>query len=239
MNNNPIILPLDGMSKVRALEIAEKFSGKVWGVKINDLIDQELFRKEDEISLIEKLTKICPFFADPKLHDIPNTVANRTKAYAKGGAYFITVMASGGIEMMRAAVENRGDSKILAVTVLTSLSEEEAHLTYGEPSKAKVLLFAQWAKLAGVDGIVCSAKELEILSKHPELEGLIKVTPGIRPDWYKEADDQKRTMTAGEAIKLGADYLVIGRPLLRAADPMEAVEKTLAEIEEARKTCVK
>ena len=237
-NHNPIILPLDGMSKEKALETAEKFAGRIWGVKVNDLLDQGGAQP-----LIHELSDFGKVFADPKLHDIPNTVANRVKRYigsvaGSRGADFITVHASGGIEMMRAAVANRGDSKILAVTVLTSLSEDEAHLICGKPVKAAVIQMARNALIAGVQGIVCSPLELAILGKSPEFNGLIKVTPGVRPEWAA-AGDQERVMTPGEAIKAGADYLVIGRPITNPppeiGSPENAIEKIMAEIEEVRR----
>lgn len=241
MKKGPIIIPLDGMDKNKALEMAEKLSGMVWGFKVNDLLDPY------GVSIISELKKYGNVFADPKLHDIPNTVANRIKKYVAVKADLITVHASGGIEMMRAAVGASDKigimkaaagieeySQILAVTILTSLDEDTTHNIYGSPVKAKVLQLARDAKLANVDGIVCSAKELGMLSKHEELARLTKVTPGIRPDWYQaeaKKEDQKRVMTPAEAIKLGADLLVIGRPITKADDPVEAVERTNEEIE--------
>lgn len=141
---------------------------------------------------------------------------------------------------MKAAVENKGESKVLAVTVLTSLSEEDAHLIYGEPSKAKVIEFARWAKIAGVDGLICSPKELGVLGKCEEFDDLLKVTPGIRPAWSGK-EDQKRVNTPAEAIKAGADYLVIGRPITKVpgtellATPPDAAKKIAEEIEQALK----
>lgn len=226
-NSSRIVIPLDGMTKKSALEVAVKLAGKVWGFKANDLLI------ECGVGIIEELKQFGNVFADPKLHDIPNTVANSMKKLAIVGADLVTVHASGGVEMMRAAVDVAGDSKVLAVTVLTSLDEDTAHLTFGNPIKATVLQFARNASLAGVFGVVCSPKELEILSKQPELQSLAKITPGIRPEWYQVDDDQKRTMTPAEAAKLGATLLVIGRPILKAKDPVEAAEKTAREIEEA------
>ncbi|MDP3730979.1 MAG: orotidine-5'-phosphate decarboxylase [bacterium] len=193
---NKIIIALDGMSEVEALRIAKLLKGKVWGFKINDLLFADP-------GIIKKLKKFGNVFADAKLYDIPNTVANSVRRLSAVGADMITVHASGGIEMMRAAKENAGHSKILAVTVLTSFK--------GSQNKI-VLKLAREAEKAGLDGIVCSGHELKYVSKLP----LLKVVPGIRPKGYNRKDDQKRTVTAEEAVKLGADYLVIGRPIINS-----------------------
>ncbi len=153
-------------------------------------------------------------FFDGKFCDIPNTVGNAAKSVAGLGVKMFNVHASCGIEAMAAAVANKGDSLVLAVTVLTSLEENNAHLIFGGPSKAKVLQFARDARLAGVDGVICSPQELELLVKQVELGDLLKVTPGVRPEWAA-VGDQKRVMTPGEAVKAGATALVIGRPITK------------------------
>ncbi|MFA5098925.1 MAG: orotidine-5'-phosphate decarboxylase [Candidatus Paceibacterota bacterium] len=168
-------------------------------------------------------------FYDGKFNDIPNTIAGAAKAVAKMKVKMFNLHASSGIEGMRAAVANKGQSLVLAVTVLTSLEENNAHLIFGAPSKAKVLQFARDAKLAGCDGIVCSPQELEFLAKNDEVKSLLKVTPGIRAS-NAAPDDQKRTLTPEEAAYKGADFLVIGRPITTAKDPVEAVLEISAEI---------
>lgn len=175
-------------------------------------------------------------FLDGKFNDIPNTVGAAAKAVAKLGVKMFNVHASAGIEAMRAAVDNKGDAEVLAVTVLTSLEENNAHLIFGGPSKAKVLMFARNAMLAGCDGIICSPQELELLGKQPELKSLKKITPGVRPLWAA-ANDQKRIMTPGEAIKAGATGLVIGRPITKPpaeiGSSTEAVKRITEEIAQA------
>jgi orotidine-5'-phosphate decarboxylase len=109
------------------------------------------------------------------------------------------------------------------------MSEADAHLLFGNPSKAEVLQLARNAKLANVDGIVCSPLEIPLLKKRFELEGLLYVIPGIRPAWYQKVDDQNRTMTPGEARKAGANYIVVGRPILEDPDPVAAAIRTLEE----------
>ena len=173
-------------------------------------------------------------FYDGKFKDIPNTIGRASRAVSALGVKMFNVHASAGIEAMRAAVDNKGNSLVLAVTVLTSLEENNAHLIFGAPTKAKVLQFARDAKIAGCDGIICSPRELEFIGNYPELKGLLKVVPGIRPKW-SVAGDQKRITTPSDAIKAGADYLVIGRPITNppkeVGTPVDAVKRIIEEIE--------
>lgn len=229
-----IIVALDGMGDNEALALAKKLS-KVGSssviLKANDLLDGEY-----GVKILGMLGEHAEVMDDAKFHDIPNTVTNRIKKHIIYYPSLITVHASGGIAMMSAAVRTAGDSKILAVTVLTSLCEEECHNTFGAPVKAKVLQFARNAVIAGVYGIVCSPMELKFLSQFPELGTLKKVTPGIRPKWHLDPkDDQARVTTPYDAVMMGADYLVIGRPITKASDPVEAVLKTQEEIDLAQK----
>jgi orotidine-5'-phosphate decarboxylase len=171
-------------------------------------------------------------FLDLKLHDIGNTVARGVESVAKLGATFLTVHAYP--QTMKAAVEARGDRlKILAVTVLTSY--DNADLTEAGYSEGVSQLVARRAKQAreiGVDGLVCSAEEAASL--RPQVGTLALVTPGIRPAGAA-AGDQKRIMTPARAIAAGADYLVVGRPVVEAADPKAAAEMIVAEIAGAMK----
>lgn len=227
--HNPIIVALDGFTdEAKLLAIAEKLGPHVGGFKLNDALDVH------GVGIIHKLYQYTNWImADPKLYDIPNTMKNRALPYVQAGARMLTVHASATIDGMREVVAVSRSMKlqtfVLAVTVLTSMSEEEAHLMFGNPSKAEVLQLARNAKLADADGIVCSPLELPILKKRFELKGLLYVVPGIRPAWHQKADDQKRTMTPGEARKAGADYFVIGRPVLEDPDPVTAVIRTHEE----------
>ena len=181
-------------------------------------------------------------FVDVKFHDIPNTVGNASANMAKFGACMFNVHASGGIDMMRAAVKSRYAGKlpvnVLAVTILTSLGEDQNHLTYGDPVKAKVLQLARDAKMAGVQGLICSAQEAKMLKERPELAGLFLVTPGIRPAWSAK-NDQKRIVTPKDAVLAGTDYMVIGRairtPPEEVGGPVEAVKLIVEEIQSAEK----
>lgn len=184
--------------------------------------------------------KNADFFLDVKLHDIPNTVKNASYNIIKNGANFFNVHASGGIEMMRAAKEgaleasekyNRKKPLILAVTVLTSISQQvlENELCNKKTVEDLVIEFAKNAKTAGLDGVVASPKELKAIKK--ELgDDFIVLTPGIRPLWASK-DDQKRITTPKQALDDGADYIVLGRAVTKAQDKIEAIEKIYKEIE--------
>jgi len=186
--------------------------------------------------LFQELDRGGNIFWDGKFCDIPNTVAGAARAVSQRNVKMFNIHASSGIEAMAAAVANKGDALVLAVTVLTSLEENNAHLIFGGPSKAKVLQFARDAKIAGCDGIICSPQELELLSRQKELGDLLKVTPGVRPEWAA-ANDQKRIMTPAEAIKAGATHLVIGRPITNPpkeiSGPVEAAKLIIREIDNA------
>ena len=168
-------------------------------------------------------------FVDMKLHDIGNTVAQGVKSIAKLGATFLTVHAYP--QTMHAAVDARGGSKlrILAVTVLTSYNDADlAAAGYDFTVPELVAERAAQARDVGVDGVVCSAAEAEML--RPSLgPGMVLVTPGIRPA-TADTDDQKRVMTPAAAIRAGADYLVVGRPVIAASDPKAAADAIVAEI---------
>ena len=139
----------------------------------------------------------------------------------------LTVHASGGIEMMRAAVEST--LQVYAVTVLTSLDEQAVRQVYNDSPEAVVVKFALLAKTAGVHGIVCSPQEVDTLAKTPELSSMTLITPGIRSPG-KATDDQRRVDTPGNAIASGANYLVVGRGVTEAEDPDVAVNIILANV---------
>ena len=206
-----IVVALDVDSLDKALELVEELHPYVGYFKVG----LELLTNEGAPKVVQAIKEAGgKIFYDGKFKDIPNTVAGASKAVAKLGVDMFNVHASGGVEMMKAAVDNKGESKVLAVTVLTSLSEEDAYSIYGAPSKGKVIEFARWAKIAGIDGLICSPQELQVLGKQKELDDLLRVTPGVRPEWAARGD-QKRVMTPGEAVKAGADYLVVGRPITK------------------------
>ena len=170
-------------------------------------------------------------FIDLKLHDIGNTVASGVRSVAKMGATFLTVHAYP--QTMQAAVEARGDHlKILAVTVLTSYDDDDLHSAgYRLDVSDLVEARALQAEALGVDGIVCSAEEAEAVRGIVGAQ-MSLVTPGIRPAGAN-VGDQKRIMTPTRAINAGADYLVVGRPIVEASDPKAAAESIAAEIKQA------
>jgi orotidine-5'-phosphate decarboxylase len=173
-------------------------------------------------------------FLDLKLHDIGNTVARGVESVVRLGASFLTVHAYP--QTMHAAVDARGDSglRILAVTVLTSYDDADlAAAGYDFTVPELVAERAAQARDVGVDGLVCSAEEAANL-RGIVGAGMVLVTPGIRPAG-SEAGDQKRIMTPAAAIKAGADYLVVGRPIVAAADPQAAADAIVAEIATASK----
>jgi orotidine-5'-phosphate decarboxylase len=179
-------------------------------------------------------------FLDLKYHDIPNTVAAAAREAVNMGVYMFNVHASGGAEMMRAAVEAAASQShkngtpvpiILAVTVLTSLNDEilTNELNVNTNLKDHVTHLARLAKASGLNGVVASPKEITAIREQCG-HGFTILTPGIRPPNNNDADDQKRTMTPAQAIRLGADYIVVGRPILKADDPAAAADKILNDM---------
>lgn len=173
-------------------------------------------------------------FLDLKLHDIPNTVSQAVKSATELGASMLTVHASGGVAMLQAAAEAAGNRlSLLAVTVLTSMSDDElSQIGVAGRVQAQVLRLAELARTAGCDGIIASARESEAL-RSALGEGFAIVNPGVRPAG-SETNDQRRVATPGEAIRAGASHLVVGRPITRAADPAQAARAIGDEIERAQ-----
>lgn len=237
MNSEGKIWAALDCEKTRALEIAKAVGDHpaVLGFKLNRLIDAENFRKVGELWLFRALTEFGKdLWADMKLHDIPETVAGRTEAYAQSGYFrYLTVMAKGGGRMMEAAVQAAGGKlNIIAVTELTSLSPEEALDLSGRKVEDSVCHLADLAFDAGVRHLVSSGKELAALNADSKLVELRKFIPAISPVWtLGDQADQKRTSTPEFALKNGAEALVIGRAIVKADDPLDAVKKTAAEIE--------
>lgn len=222
-----IIIAADELTLEQSLDLAARVGDRVHAIKIHNVFDQQ------GPKAVQRLRDAGArrVWVDAKLHDIPNTAKLRAKAIAESGADILTVHASGEIEMMMAAVE-AGPPEIYAITVLTSLGEEQTHLLHGQPSKAEVLYLARLAKLAGVHGVVCSPKEVGILAKRPELKGLKFITPGVR-SVGKTTDDQKRVDTPAGAIASGSTYLVVGRQITQATDPEEALRQIEEELASA------
>jgi orotidine-5'-phosphate decarboxylase len=228
MNDNKIILALDGFKTPgRAIEFLDSIEAakeRLWGIKTNDMLDAVGARTCSRMA-----DPHMKFMADPKLYDIPNTVENRMRQYVGAEADFVTVHASGGPEMMEAAVKvcEGTNTEVLAVTVLTSFDKETLRKVYQTDALEWLVHdFAVMALNAGAAGIVCSLADLHCV------KGLAghKVVPGIRPDWYHKRDDQRRTATPRDAIENGATHIVIGRPIVQSSDPVAAINKTLSEL---------
>lgn len=178
-------------------------------------------------------------FLDLKFHDIPNTVAGAARSAAALGVAMFNVHAHGGTAMLRAAIEavaGLGENDrplVIGVTVLTSVDQsalEEIGVT--RPLDRQVLGMAALTHRAGLDGVVASPREAAAI-KAAEGRGFLAVTPGVRPTWSAGGDDQRRVLTPGDAVRAGADYLVVGRPITAAADPRVAASKVIEEIEAA------
>ena len=231
-----LVLALDVDDLKKADELVSKLSNYVGAFKIGS----QLFTAEGAkvVNMVnEKGGKV---FLDLKFHDIPNTVARAAEVATKLGVSIFNVHTSGGYEMMKAAAEatkkisvTLGIRKplILGVTLLTSINQEilEKELGIKKRLEEQVVHLAKLAKTAGLDGVVASSWEIKEIRKACG-EDFVILTPGIRPVG-KSSDDQKRIMTPREAVKLGADFLVVGRPIRNAANPIEAAKKILREME--------
>lgn len=221
---------LDTTDLSYALDLANALSGHVGGMKVG----KEFFTACGPDGVRAVTDCGMPVFLDLKFHDIPNTVAGAVKASLALSPYMVNVHACGGETMMRAAVQSaeaagEGRPLVLGVTVLTSMDESDLQGIGVESSiPDQVLRLASLAQFSGMDGVVCSAREVEDLREHLGKEFKL-VVPGIRPQWAS-SDDQKRIVTPAAAIAIGADYLVIGRPITGAGNPVEAADKIAAEI---------
>lgn len=169
-------------------------------------------------------------FLDLKLHDIPNTVRSAMAALARMGVDMTNVHAAGGVEMMKAARDGLGtETKLIAVTQLTSTSEEQMKEFQNIQTSLveSVVHYAQKTAEAGLDGVVCSAQEVELIKKATPVD-FVCLTPGIRPSGA-EVGDQKRVMTPSAARAIGSDYIVVGRPITQANNPVQAYRDIKAE----------
>lgn len=218
-----VILAMDELDLSAAMDLVREVGDSVYAFKIHDLYDR--FGP----STIQALRDAgaSRIWVDVKLHDIPNTVAARARALASAGVDIITVHASGGVEMMEAA--KQAGLIVFAVTILTSLHEKVVQSLYGRTSKESVLHLAKLATRAGVDGVVCSPQEVGSLALRSDLGPFKLITPGVR-SVGKSKGDQKRVGTPEEALNSGASFIVMGRQITTAADPVVAMHKLAEEI---------
>ncbi len=227
-----IFVALDTQNLDTALALAEELRGLVGGVKLG----KEFFTAQGPAGVNAVSALGLPVFLDLKFHDIPATVTGAVNAALRMKPYMLNVHASGGETMMRAAAEAAelaGDERplVIAVTVLTSMWSGDLQATgIGDNMEEQVLRLAALAENCGLDGVVCSPREVAALRQAlgPDFK---LVVPGIRPSWA-ETDDQKRVETPAEAVAAGADFLVIGRPITGADDPADAARRIADEIVE-------
>ena len=221
MNLNKIIVALDDNNIAKIISLVKKLKNEAFAFKIG----YEFFLNfglKGYKSIKKENVKI---FLDLKLHDIPITVNKGVEAIAKLKPYFTTIHLSGGDEMQIAANFSKKNTKILGVSILTSLNTEQTQKYYFNNNIENIVSkFAKYALTNKLDGVVCSPKEIKIIKKIVSNKLLI-VTPGIRPNNYNNyKDDQKRTMTPEEAINIGSDYLVIGRPITHSINPLKTLK---------------
>ena len=228
---NRVIVALDYADQQDALAMAERLDPTRCRVKVG----KELFTRSGP-AVVEALhSKGFEVFLDLKFHDIPNTTAKAVRAAAEMGVWMVNVHASGGRRMMETAREeleqvNGSNTLLIAVTVLTSMEQADlADIGLNIEPLEHVKRLAQLTERSGLHGVVCSAQEVaplrETIGKDFKL-----VTPGIRPA-DAEVGDQKRIMTPADALTAGSDYLVIGRPITRAASPVDALQRIETEVQ--------
>lgn len=254
MKERNIIVALDGMNFIDALDLARELQGLVWGFKISDLLERS------GIWVVASLGNFGNIMVDTKVYDIGNTVANRIKLYADAGATLATISADAWDPAMHAAAAAKGDMKVLAVTVLSSMNEIDVRAKYNywdgegpqrrQPIREEILKLTERAVACGLDGVVCSPAEVEFLKNGAEWQlgptgadrfgilglpdGFLKVTPNIRLASRKIVDDDQnleRSATPRAALSRGATHLVIGRPITRSASPRDVVERIVQELQ--------
>ena len=229
MSSSPIIVALDFPGEKEALDLVAQLEPGRCRLKVG----KELFTRSGP-ELVRNLVKQnFDVFLDLKFHDIPNTVARACQAGADLGVWMINVHAMGGRKMLEAAREalpaNDNNPKLIAVTVLTSMGADdlkEIGLNHSPAEQVKHL--ATLTHDCGLDGVVCSPQEITLLREDLDTSFEL-ITPGIRPEW-SVTGDQKRIMTPAQAMQAGSNYLVIGRPITQAEDPMQALEKIEKEL---------
>ena len=218
-----IIVAIDETDFTRASKIIDNLDPKKCMVKIGSVS----FNSSGHELIFYAAEKGFEIFLDLKLHDIPNTVKKSIEGLAVLPIKLLTIHASGGKDMMKAAMEgvSGSDIKVFGVTALTSLSDNDINEIYRRSATEQVNAMLDLAESACIDGVVCSPHELVLVSKR---ESLLSITPGIRLD--ESNDDQKRVMTPKQAIELGADYLVIGRPITESNNIKESLSRIVESL---------
>lgn len=236
MSKEKIIVALDVETGKEAREIIAELRGEVGAFKIG----LQLFTSEGANFVLEIVNEGNKVFLDVKYHDIPNTVAKASIEAARLGVWMFNLHALGGGEMMRRTIndvrevcekENILQPKIIGVTVLTSSNQTTLNeIGVANNVESQVLKLAKLTSESGLDGVVASPLEAEKIRANIPNKNFLIVTPGIRPT-FSSADDQKRITTPLEAVKFGADYLVIGRPITKAENRLQVVHEIIEELE--------
>ena len=221
MSSNKIIVALDSDNFDKSLKLVSRLKKDVYAFKIG-----YQFFFNFGLNGYKKIFDICPkIFLDLKLHDIPNTVGKGLDALKKIKPILTTVHISGGDEMMKYAVKNKSGIKILGVSILTSMNDKQTKKYYNQSNLILLVKkFAKFAKKNKLDGVVCSPKEIKYIRREIGKKFII-VTPGIRLNNKIKGDDQKRTETPKKTMEMGANYLVIGRPITESKNPLKALKE--------------
>ncbi len=224
-----VYVALDTTDVEHAVELAGKLKGLVGGMKVG----KEFFTANGPQGVAAIRNVGMPVFLDLKFHDIPNTVASAIRAAQPIAPSIINVHAQGGPEMLHQAAQAGKDAGIpltIAVTILTALDQDDlTAIGINDPVEDQVVRLAKLTQECGLGGVVCSAKEIAPIRAAcgPDFKLIV---PGIRPTWAGKGD-QKRVMTPADAVKAGADVLVIGRPITQASDPVEAAKRIAEELD--------
>lgn len=238
-----LLVALDVESGRRALELADVLTGVAGGVKVGS----RLFTLEGPRLVRELVHRGARVFLDLKFHDIPNTVAQAVSAAVETGAWMVDVHACGGLAMMQAAAAagretaqraGRPAPLVVGITVLTSMDQAALRESgVDRPIPDQVVSLARLAQTAGLQGVVASPHEIEAIRSECGNDGFVVVTPGIRGSAARgDKDDQMRTMEPAEAVRAGASYIVVGRPIIAAPDPRAAAEKIVDELNRAERS---
>ena len=220
MFSKKIIVALDSNNFEEIIKLVETLKKDVYAFKLG-----YQFFFNFGLSGYRKIYSICPkIFLDLKLHDIPNTVQMGIKALLNIKPLFTTIHISGGDSMMQASKIKKRSTKILGVSILTSIDNKQAKKYYNNGNIASLVKkFAKEAKRNKLDGVICSPKEIKYIRKEVG-KNFIIITPGIRLDKSLKKDDQKRVESPKKAIEMGANYLVIGRPITKSKNPLKKLQ---------------
>ena len=227
MNDKKIIVALDSINLYDSKYLVDEIKNQVFAFKIG----YEFFLNFGLDGYNQIKNKKVNIFLDLKLHDIPNTIKNGIEAIADLDPYFTTIHITGGDEMQKIANLSKKNVKVLGVSILTSIDSAQSEKYYSEKNINNLVgKFVKNALENKLDGVVCSPLEIELV-KQISSGKLIIVTPGIRPENYNKNDDQKRFMSPKKAVNLGANYLVIGRPITQSSNPFLEITSINTSIE--------